>query len=749
MRLERMRRTLCLLIILTAASANAQVPKFRFVPGPKPGGGDIKWSVAEKDGRVEVQKDEYVILERDVRVEYQDIKVAADKVTVNLRTNDVVAEGHVVIDQGPTRITANQAVYNLNSKTGTFFNATAVMDPSMYFAGDRIEKVDEDTYRMTNGVFTSCELDRPAWSFNVGDAEVTLDDYAYMKDIKFRASGLPVFWLPRLIWPTKRDRSQGLLIPRARYVEKFGSRLEMGYFMPFGESADATIFADVNFQEYFGVGAEVRYVPSENIKIGDLRAHMVNNAARERIEWKYQYRHAQENLPGGFRGVVDIQDFSNLDFFREYDDDIRLHTLSNIYSSAYLTKNRPTYSLNILTDRRDLEQRVPDPEDPGDFLTARSRFEQLPSLQLRMYPQRVGRTPLYFSMESSASHLRTGGVSPTGERRVDADYFRGDIFPTLALQLRTAPWFSIKPQLSLRQTYYSASMQCPFGEETCGVRELRDDEALSRFYAQGQVETVGPSFSRVFNRAAGGFARFKHVIEPRVRYVYTTDVKNRDEIVRFDTVDTPYLPLVQNSVEYSLTQRLIGKESGQSGNAREVLSFALRQSVALSDPFESNRFSTGEHRFTPLLASLRFNPYQSITLDATAAFGNVSHQLDQFSVSANMIGTGKQSDKYVNFTYFASLTPPGSTFEGTSQVRINVGSDLVRGRMRGDVQLNFDAEEGRFLDQRYVLGWTGSCYGVAAGFRRYELFGSQFDDSNRNSFDIAVTLKNVGTIGTH
>src|SRR5688500_15424267 len=101
-----------------------------------------------------------------------------------------------------------------------------------------------------------------------------------------------------------------------------------------------------------------------------------------------------------------------------------------------------------------------------------------------MYPQRIGGTPVYFSMESSASHLRSGGVSPTGQRRVDADYSRADIFPTVALQLRTPPWLSIKPQLSVRQTFYTASLQCPDETETCFNRELRDDESISRFYAQ-------------------------------------------------------------------------------------------------------------------------------------------------------------------------------------------------------------------------------------------------------------------------
>jgi LPS-assembly protein len=736
-----MRRLLCILLLALPLSAQQQRPKFKFIPGPKPGGGEVKIAVGPQ-GTIEAQKDEYSILQGDVVIEYQDIKLQSDKVTYNLKTRDVVADGHVIIDQGPTRVTATQAIYNLDTKTGTFFNATATMDPAMYFSGDRIEKVDEDTYRMTNGVFTSCDLDHPAWSFHVGSADVTLDDYARMNNIQFRARGLPIFWAPRLIWPTKRDRSQGFLIPRARFTDKFGVRLESGYFLPIGDSADATVYADVSSKEYFGAGIDLRYVPSENVKIGDFRAKAVNNAhvaaldsagnptETSRIEWKYQFRHAQENLPGGFRGVVDVQDYSNLNFFREYDDDPQLHTLSNIYSSAYLTRNRPTYSLNILSDRRDYE-----------LASGRQRYEQLPSLQLRMYPQRIPNTPLYFSMESSSSRLRSGGVDNNNVRTVDADYLRTDVFPTLSLKLRTPAWLSIKPQISVRETYYSASRDA-FGK-------IDDSESVERTYAQGQVEVVGPSFSRVYNHPAGGFTKFKHVVEPRVRYVYTTDVENQDRILRFDSVDSPFLPIVQDSVEYSLTHRLIGKEPGENGNAREVLSFSLRQSAALSDPFpRAGSTFEGEHTFTPLISTLRFNPYQSVTLDANAAFGNVSHQLDQISLSANLVGTGERADKYLRFTYFAAFDPPGLTDAGSSQIRIDTGSWVVRDRLRADVQLNFDAKNGKFLEQRYLTGWTGSCYGIALEYRRYVVFGG-LSDVNFSSYGIAVTLKNVGTIGSH
>ena len=181
-----------------------------------------------------------------------------------------------------------------------------------------------------------------------------------------------------------------------------------------------------------------------------------------------------------------------------------------------------------------------------------------------------------------------------------------------------------------------------------------------------------------------------------------------------------------------------------------MLSFALRQSVALSDPFPRAggrpRASTSSRRSS---ASLRFNPYQSTTVDATAHFGNVSHQLDQLSLSANLVGTGKRADKYLGFTYFARLDRPGHARPATpARSASTPDRSLIKERLRADVQLNYDAKRAEFLEQRYLTGWTGSCYGIALEYRRYRVFGSPTDDENLSSYGIAVTLKNVGTIGS-
>lgn len=748
-------------IMSPPTSTKTSFQRFHYVPPTIKKGGEYKLTIA-KGGRMEAEKDEYFVAEGGVKIEYQDVTVQSDKMTFNQKTKDTVAEGHVILDQGQTRIAAEQTRFNLDSKTGTFFNAQANLNDQLYFTGERIEKVDQDTYHLENGVFTSCDLDKPAWSFHIQSADITLDDYAHMKNVQFRAGSVPIFWTPRLLWPTKRDRSQGFLIPRLFLSNnELGTRLELGYYIPFGDTVDTTLYTDLSTQGYYGGGVDVRYRPTEDVKIGGFGVYAVRDVdpnldgkkepGEAKTQWKYTYQHAQDNLPGGFRGVIDVQDYSDLDFFRKWDHDPRLSTLSNIYSAAYLTKNRSTYSFNILTDRREIFLGHVNPNDPSSA-TIRQQYQQLPSLQFRMYPLRILGSPLYFSLESSLSHLVTNGLlnGPSA-----ANYYREDVFPTVSLQLQTPAWFSIRPQFSLRATHYSASID-PATLNLPPALQKTVDDPLDRVYGQGQVELVGPSVSRVFNKPIGGFLRFKHVIEPRIRYIYTSDVSEQERILKFDTVDSPFLPIVPHSVEYSLVQRLIGKGTGDNASPREVASFTLRQTVSLSKPFTSDSGGTlpgsgfqqgSDQKFTPLTANLHVNPYQSITLDANATFGNVSHQLDQFSLSGNLLGTGAFHDKYLGFTWFAAFAQPQFSGGASSQIRVSGGTNALNDHMRVDAQVAYDAQNGEFLEQRYLVGGTGSCYGLALEFRRYIVF-SPFK-KYQSSIGLAITLKNIGTIGTH
>ena len=96
------------------------------------------------------------------------------------------------------------------------------MQPDMYFTGERIEKTGDEDYTLTNGIFTSCDLDQPGMVVPCRQADVTLDDYAHMRNVSFRARSCRSSWRRGCIWPTKPDRSQGLAHPPPRSRMTFG-----------------------------------------------------------------------------------------------------------------------------------------------------------------------------------------------------------------------------------------------------------------------------------------------------------------------------------------------------------------------------------------------------------------------------------------------------------------------------------------------------------------------------------------------
>jgi LPS-assembly protein len=679
--------------------------RFDFKSGAKGGPAKTRFD------RIEMVKDQYMILEGNAAIEYQDVEISADRITYNLKTNDVEAQGNVIIDRGPNRLSAERVILNLDTKTGTFFNARASLEPSIYFSGDVLEKISDDTYRITDGIFTSCDIDDPEWSFRIKSGVIRVEDYARLKSLSFRAGRLPLLWTPYIVWPTKEDRARGLLLPTFGNSDIYGSMIGLRYFIPYKEWADLTITGEAYTEGYFGLGTDIRYTPNTNTE-GRLRTYAVRDPladenGSDEIKWKYAYQHTQNDLPGGFRGVIDIRDFSDIDFFRQFEREFELNTISNIYSAAYLTKNATGYSINLRADRREIVSG-----------SATSKvYEQLPSFEYKLYPNRLGGTPLYFALESSLSNL---------QRDSDA-YQRADVFPTLSLQMRTPAWLSIKPSIGGRYTYYTSSLDPSSGEIV--------EEELTRTYGQALVEMIGPSFSRIFTGKLGSFEKFKHVIEPRVRYLYTTDVEDQELVPRFDTVDSPALPLVRESIEYSLVQRLIAKEGGENASSREILQFTIKQAVSLTDdPFDPS--SPTPSKYTPWSISLRAVPSNNVNLDATATIDDQTNKVRQASVSANLRG----KDRYLSLRWFSTWAVPGELTVDSSQVQLRAGTPVIRNRLRADIQFSYDAERSAFLEQRYILGYFGSCWGTRLEYRDLTV------PIETRDYLISISLRNIGEL---
>src|SRR3990167_2154371 len=200
---------------------------------PEKGGGSATGSA----GGLETRGEDEAIATGGVEVHYQDVVLTADRVVFHRQTKSVEAEGKVVVDQGPGRILGERLTFDLETKTGTFYHASAHLNPDYYFTGDEISKVGENSYTVRDGVFTSCTGDpTPDWSFRLARARVEIEGYARIRHASMWVKKLPVFYTPYILWPAKTERTSGFLIPNIGYSESRGTYVGLAYFQTLGRS---------------------------------------------------------------------------------------------------------------------------------------------------------------------------------------------------------------------------------------------------------------------------------------------------------------------------------------------------------------------------------------------------------------------------------------------------------------------------------------------------------------------------------
>jgi LPS-assembly protein len=278
------------------------------------GGGTISGSAGELESLGESQ----VAASGAVEIHYRDVVVHAERLTLDRDTMTVQAEGDVIFDQGPQRISGQRLDFDLEQRTGTFWQATAFVHPDYYFSGDIIAKTGPNDFAVDNGVFTSCTGDEtPDWSFAMSSAEVEVEGYARVKNARLRVKKLPVFYWPYMIWPAKTERTSGLLVPNVGYSQRRGEYLGLAWYQVLGPSYDNTLYVDGYTEGFYGVGDEFRYRPSETTR-GNARVYYFHNEELGDDALRFDWAHVDDDLPFGMRGVVDIEHYSDFEVFRDF-----------------------------------------------------------------------------------------------------------------------------------------------------------------------------------------------------------------------------------------------------------------------------------------------------------------------------------------------------------------------------------------------------------------------------------------------
>ena len=712
----------------------------------------IKFHAPQKGGEVHLstknpvhfEKGEFWEGSEDVVIEYQDVKIQADAARYDFKTRMATLTGHVVIDQGPIRLSGTNGEFSIESKTGWLENGTADLPPTYHVVAKRIDKVADKTYKIVDGVFTACDMPNPEWSFTMGEASITLDDYARMKKVAFQAGSVPLLYTPYLVWPTKEDRASGMLVPGIGYSNRRGAYLGLSYYWVTGRPTDFTFQLDAFADGTLGLGTEARWRPTPE-SAGIFQGYVARDqdatvcvplaeapnqdhglctlpdgslgafAFEKKTRWKLRLDHVSDDLPFGFRGVLSVRRYSDEEFLQDFERNLTLASARQIESIGYLTKNIGADSLNIRFERTET------------FYSSTIIQERFPSVEFFRRTAPIGHSPFYLSLVSSISGL----FIDRGNNLPHGTYGRFDVNPVVSWPFKEIPWLSLTLNGGGRFTGYTDS--------TDDQQTHFTGEATTRSYAQGGASIVGPSFSRIYDASIGPWEKFKHVIEPRVDYTYVSDVKDPASVPQFDEVDTV---LGQNQVRYAIVNRLLAKAAGaMAGSAEEIASLEIAQTYAFSLPqtiFNAPITAPTLERLGPVEATLRLSSAGRYHLD-----GRVTYDVHESQLTGTTLTAGANwGTDFVNVSWFSSrpVAPAGVTVLNSDQLRFGGGVDLGQ-YFRLDTNVAWDVQQGLVQEDRSLVTYKGSCFTVFLEVRQLRL-----PPEPRRDIRLVVNLKDIGTL---
>jgi LPS-assembly protein len=503
----------------------------------------------------------------DVRIEYKDYVLSADKVSYNRETGDAEADGHVRLQGGRNNelILADHGKLNFELETGRFENVTGSIgrQPSaskkklvyttanpFLFTGRVLIKEGPERYQVIQGTMTSCLLPDPDWQIHSSLIRMNYG-VAKAKNSYFTRLGVPILYLPNVTHPVDADaRQSGLLLPVLGTSSTKGTVVGESIYLVINRSMDATFGTQYFSKRGWSPSGDFRYrgrgedfVNARFTAVWDrgLAPDYVNQGGQDIV---FSGRR-DFDLDERTRAVATGEYLSSFVYREAFAESFALAVASQVASSAFVTHNDAGRSASISFDRY---QNFEGTTQVGNtFNTPQIRILHVPSLDFNTIDQPLRGTPMRWSVDSSAA-----GLSRSEPGYKTGVIGRFDLYPHLSVPLHFDGW-TLRPEVGARETYYSQS-QIP-----SSTTPLPGNGSVNRSDLEASFELRPPALVRDFKaptleRLFGSDLR--HTIEPEIQYRFVGGVNNFASIPRFDTTD---VVSNTNEVEYSLTQRLFFK----------------------------------------------------------------------------------------------------------------------------------------------------------------------------------------------
>jgi len=704
----------------------------------------VSWHIQARQVSYEDKRKLY-IAKNNVVITGGKTRLEADYVEFSDVTKDAFAKGNVLFISGNDTITCKSMNVNLNSETGTINQGTIfIQDSNYYISGEKLRKTGEFSYDAEKGSITTCEGDTPDWKITGKDIEVTVDGYGHASHAVLWAKKMPTFYSPYFIFPAKKTRQTGLLMPMAGYSDDMGFEYQQPLFLALSDSTDATLYPHYMSDRGLMLSGEYRYVLSQESKgmimMSYLKDETIGDDADENEIYNisatpdrtnhdrywFRMKHNQE-LWYGFKAKLDIDYVSDMDYLRTFTDgfvgfdstddafekmfgrDLDEETDYIRENSLLVTKNWFSYSLNVEALWYDnIEARQTDIDD--------ATLQTLPSVDFFAARQKIAEGfGLYYKMDSEfTSFYRqdTTATKVTGRR--------ADIHPVFYYPIKFGKAFFIEPYAGVRGTLWDADDFTDSDGDDSNVR-------TRGLYEMGV--DMSTTLSHVFTLDTDFAEKIQHKIVPRLEYDYIPFV-NQEDLPYFDAL---YDISEKNIITWSLTntftsRKTITDENGEESRAyKELFWFKLYQGYDIR--YEQDGDDAKDDPWQDLTLKYELNPLRYLSSNGTIALDPNNGHFTKIQVGGTVSDNRGDS---INLSYRYS-----TSYSHTWKTKIN--TNLVPDILTAFYSVEKDLEDQKTVETSVGISINQPCWGLNLALK---------NESANKSFAFMVILKGIGGFGT-
>ena len=529
----------------------------------------------------------------EVRLQKGNVQLSSDTITWDRASGEATAMGDVRLKSPEGVMEGNFLSYNLQTGSGRLLQGR-VFAPGQNFhiAGEEIQKLGKERFRVIDGTFTTCEGERPSWKFGAGRFDVTMGGYARASNVLFYIKDVPVFYVPYLIYPAKTERESGLLLPRYGFSSRRGTQFSLAWYQVLSRNQDATLELDYLSKFGLGKGLEYRYVFGDD-EHGRIHGYHVTESDRD-DRYALDGRH-RGHFSDGALLALDLDFVSSRDYYADFGEEYEVYTKDKAQTVLYLARNWQKLSLAGQAKYiKDLEQKDA------------STLQRLPEARLAWIRQRLDGTPLFLQFDAQAAHLW---------RRKGEKGGRLTVRPALSTDLLSNEWFEVVPEVGFRERLY----QTNDGFDRQGIYDLG-----------ARASTL---VARVYDVDGELVRRIRHSIQPEVMYLFIPRV-GQEGLPDFDSLDRigP-----ENRITYALTNRFTARLEPENGDLyyHEFLYLRLSQSYDIRESRRTLESPEDKRRpLSPLLleAIVRPNRWSYVDVDASYDINPAANRLVDFNL---------------------------------------------------------------------------------------------------------------------